>query len=50
MTDPAVVLAIFSGTLFMVVTNHWRNAPVESGWLNPFVAGQPSEIGYFSAG
>lgn len=47
-SDPAIVLAIFPGTPYLVVTNHWRNAPVGSGWVNPFMAGQPRDVGYFA--
>jgi hypothetical protein len=48
-SDPAVVLAIFEGLPYMVVTNHrlgGRN--VGSAWENPFLAGQPKSVTYFS--
>lgn len=49
-SDPAIVLAIFAGTPYIVVTNHLlggRN--VGSAWENPFFAGQPKSVTYFSA-
>lgn len=48
-SDPAIVLAIFPGVPYMVVTNHrigGRN--VGSAWENPFLAGQPKSVTYFS--
>lgn len=48
-SDPAIVLAIFPGSPYMVVTNHrlgGRN--VGSRWENPFFAGEPESITYFS--
>ena len=48
-SDPAIVLAIFPGTPYIVVTNHrigGRN--VGSAWENPFFAGQPKSVTYFS--
>ncbi|MEO6323148.1 MAG: hypothetical protein ABIT01_09345 [Thermoanaerobaculia bacterium] len=42
--DPAVVLAIFAGDPFRVVTDAFR---VRSSWDNPFSA-SPSAITYFS--
>jgi hypothetical protein len=48
LADPATVIAIFSGGTFMVATNY-RFAPgVCSEWENPFMAGQPESIVYFS--
>jgi len=46
--DPAIVLAIFSGEPFMVVTNHNIGGNVRSAWANPFMAGKPISIIYFS--
>jgi hypothetical protein len=48
LTDPAIVLAVFPGTPFMVVTNHRLAGNVGSAWGNPFMAGQPKSIMYFS--
>lgn len=47
-TDPATVLAIFSGSPYMVVTNA-RPLPtgIVSHWLNPFMAGQPDSVDHF---
>ncbi len=46
--DPAMVLAIFAGYPYMVVTNHRLPASVRSSWENPFMAGQPDSVTYFS--
>lgn len=46
--DPALVLAIFPGVPFMVVTNHRIAGNVGSAWENSFLAGQPTAITYFS--
>jgi hypothetical protein len=44
-SDPAIVLAIFAGLPFFVVTNHRINGrSVGSAWENPFMAGQPESI------
>lgn len=48
LTDPAIVLAIFPGNPFKVVTNHGIPENVHSKWANPFLVGQPSSIIYFS--
>ena len=47
-SDPALVLAIFPGSPFMVVTNHNIAGNVGSRWANPFLAGQPKSITYFA--
>ena len=47
-SDPAVVLAIFPGHPYMVVTNHEIAQNVRSIWGNPFMAGDPKSITYFS--
>jgi hypothetical protein len=47
-SDPATVLAIFPGIPFMVVTNHGIEDNVRSAWVNPFMAGQPNAVSYFS--
>ena len=46
-SDPAIVLAIFPGSPFMVVTNHNIVGNVGSRWANPFLAGQPKSVTYF---
>ncbi len=46
--DPALVLAIFPGVPFQVVTDHDLARSVGSRWANPFLAGSPDSIGYFS--
>jgi hypothetical protein len=49
-SDPATVLAIFDGVpCFLVVTNHRIPINVGSRWENPFLAGRPLEVTYFSA-
>lgn len=48
-SDPALVLAIFAGSPFVVVTNHRIAGNVGSKWENPFFAGQPSTVTKFSA-
>lgn len=48
-SDPAIVLAIFPGIPYIVVTNHrigGRN--VGSRWENPFFAGEPDSVTFFS--
>ena len=47
-SDPAIVLAIFPGDPFVVVTNHRIGGNVGSAWENPFFAGRPSSVTYFS--
>ena len=47
-SDPALVLAIFPGSPFMVVTNHNIAGNVGSRWANPFLAGQPKSVTYFA--
>ncbi len=49
-SDPATVLAIFEGTPFMVVTNQGMPRGVGSVLANPFLAGHPKSIVYFSDG
>ena len=49
LSDPAVVLAIFPGDPYMVVTNQRLAGNVGSAWENPFLAGRPESITYFSA-
>ena len=47
-SDPALVLAIFPGSPFMVVTNHRIAGNVGSRWENPFLAGKPESVTYFA--
>jgi hypothetical protein len=42
LTDSAIVLAIFPGYPYKVVTN--AGLAVRSEWENPFIVGQPSSI------
>jgi hypothetical protein len=49
-SDPAKVLAIFAGKPFKVVTNAHPLGNVHSKWVNPFLAGNPESVIYFSAG
>jgi hypothetical protein len=46
--DPATVLAIFPGTPFMVVTDYGVRDGVQSAFVNPFMAGQPTSVTYFT--
>jgi hypothetical protein len=46
-SDPATVLAIFSGDPYMVVTNGRPLTGLVSDWVNPFMAGKPSSVTYF---
>jgi len=48
LSDPAVVLAIFAGYPYLVVTNHRVPVDVRSAWENPFMAGEPDSVTYFS--
>lgn len=47
--DPAIVLAIFPGIPYTVVTNHRIAGDCGSAWENPFMAGRPTSITYFSS-
>jgi hypothetical protein len=48
-SDPAVVLAILTGVPYIVVTNHGIGGrSVGSAWENPFFAGHPKSVTYFS--
>lgn len=49
LSDPATVLAIFSGVPFHVVTNAGPITGIVSAWVNPFMAGQPESVSYFDA-
>ena len=46
-TDPAIVLAIFPGVPFVVVTNQGLIGNVGSRWANPFFTSEPQSITYF---
>jgi hypothetical protein len=50
LADPAVVLAIFPGRPFIVVTNHQIDESLRIGsrWANPFYVGTPKSITYFA--
>jgi hypothetical protein len=48
LSDPAIVLAIFPGVPYVVLTNHRMVGNVGSAWENPFFAGQPKRITLFS--
>ena len=45
--DPAVVLAIFPGIPFVVMTNQGLAGNVRSSWANPFLVGAPRSLTYF---
>lgn len=47
-SDAAVVLAIFPGVPYIVMTNKGLKEGVYSAWENPFYAGQPKAVTYFS--
>jgi hypothetical protein len=46
--DPALVVAIFPGTAYLVVTDSHPIGGVRSGWRNPFLAGAPKSVTRFS--
>ena len=46
--DKAIVLAIFPGSPYVVVTNHRITKNVGSMWENPFYVGSPKNTVYFS--
>lgn len=48
LSDPAMVLAIFPGDPYFVVTNHRIAGNLRSAWENPFMAGRPTSVTYFS--
>jgi hypothetical protein len=55
LTDPAIVQGIFPGlpgppgTAFVVVTDYQLADSTSSAWANPFEAGRPTSITYFSS-
>ena len=46
--DAALVLAIFPGTPYLVVTDSRPIGRVRSAWRNPFLAGVPKSVTRFS--
>jgi hypothetical protein len=48
LSDPALVLAIFAGSPYQVVTNQCRPLDVGSQWVNPLLAGVPRSVTLFS--
>ena len=46
--DPALVVAIFPGTPYLVVTDSRPIGRVRSGWRNPFLARAPKSVTRFS--
>jgi len=47
-SDPATVLAIFPGNPYLVVTDARPLGNGVSGWVNPFMAGQPRSVTRFA--
>lgn len=48
-SDPAIVLAIFPGDPYLVVTNKGPNfGNAKSAWENPFMAGRPMWVERFA--
>lgn len=47
LSDDAIVMAIFPGDPYKVVTTH-RISTQYSKWENPFMAGEPKSVTYFS--
>lgn len=47
LSDAAVVLAIFAGRPYIVVTDARPLGEKSSYWVNPFMAGQPESVSYF---
>ena len=46
--DPARVLAIYPGAVYTVITDGGLSEGGRTGWANPFYAGNPSRVEYFS--
>lgn len=46
--DTAVVVAMFPGNPFFVFTDSGLGAGSRSAWENPFMAGRPSSVTYFT--
>lgn len=47
LSDAATVLAIFGGAPYLVVTDARPLGGQISAWVNPFMAGQPTNVTYF---
>ncbi len=47
-SDSAIVLAIFPGSPYVVVTNARPIGNVPSAWNNPFYVGRPQSVSYFN--
>lgn len=47
-SDPATVQAIFPDVPWIVVTDKRPIGTARSAWENPFMAGQPAQVEYFS--
>ena|ERR1700722_718130 len=47
--DPATVVAIFPGTPYLVVTDSGIISGGRTSWENPFYAGIPTSVTYFSS-
>ena len=47
LNDSAIVLAIFPGNPFYVVTDSGSKEDRPSMWVNPFMAGKPEIVKYF---
>jgi hypothetical protein len=48
-SDAAMVLAIFPGTPYIVVTDGGVVGVTRSAWENPFLAGQPRSVALFGS-
>ena len=49
LNDPATVVAIFPGASYIVWTDYGAKLGAPTRWENPFLAGIPTSITYFSA-
>jgi hypothetical protein len=47
--DPATVVAIFPGTPYLVVTDSGIISGGRTSWENPFYAGVPTSVTYFTS-
>ena len=47
-SDEATVWGIFPGNPYVVVTDSRSNPAVRSAWENPFLAGRPESVTYFT--
>jgi hypothetical protein len=48
LSSPQLVIAIFDGNRAMVVTDCWPFGTARSEWANPFMAGVPIRVEYFT--